>query len=134
MFVTIGEEESNVKVVTKERENLNKRMENETTNNLCVERLIDLRASRITSSTEAAASNSNSPQEVQRRLQKKTSTHYNALKRKDLSCFLKPKLVHIGNAQGPKQRHQEFVTLWNAQCDSHFPKSAAELARQNVCV
>ncbi|XP_029457302.1 E3 ubiquitin-protein ligase RAD18 isoform X3 [Rhinatrema bivittatum] len=56
---------------------------------------------------------------------------YNLLSDRDL----RKKLKDIGlSAQGPKQqlikRHQEFVHMYNAQCDSLNPKSAAEIVKE----
>ena len=38
-------------------------------------------------------------------------------------------LSEQGSDQQLKARHQEFVNLYNAECDSFFPRSEAELVR-----
>ncbi|XP_006851636.1 PREDICTED: E3 ubiquitin-protein ligase RAD18 [Chrysochloris asiatica] len=58
-------------------------------------------------------------------------TVYNLLSDRDLKKRLK---LHGLPTQGNKQqlikRHQEFVHMYNAQCDALHPKSAAEIAKE----
>ncbi|XP_078518544.1 E3 ubiquitin-protein ligase RAD18 isoform X2 [Lissotriton helveticus] len=76
--------------------------------------------------------------------EKKESLRSSAQKRKPMAKVvynllsdreLRKKLKEVGlAAQGPKQqlikRHQEFVHMYNAQCDSLYPKSAAEIIKE----
>ncbi|KAJ1110640.1 hypothetical protein NDU88_007988, partial [Pleurodeles waltl] len=76
--------------------------------------------------------------------EKKESLRSSAQKRKPMAKVvynllsdreLRKKLKEAGlSSQGPKQqlikRHQEFVHMFNAQCDSLTPKSAAEIVKE----
>ncbi|XP_016862362.1 E3 ubiquitin-protein ligase RAD18 isoform X1 [Homo sapiens] len=58
-------------------------------------------------------------------------TVYNLLSDRDLKKKLKEHGLSIqGNKQQLIKRHQEFVHMYNAQCDALHPKSAAEIVRE----
>ncbi|XP_048212160.1 E3 ubiquitin-protein ligase RAD18 [Perognathus longimembris pacificus] len=58
-------------------------------------------------------------------------TVYNLLSDRDLKKKLKQHGLSIqGNKQQLIKRHQEFVHMYNAQCDALHPKSAAEIAQE----
>ncbi|XP_049719397.1 E3 ubiquitin-protein ligase RAD18 isoform X2 [Elephas maximus indicus] len=58
-------------------------------------------------------------------------TVYNLLSDRDLKKKLKQHgLSTQGNKQQLIKRHQEFVHMYNAQCDALHPKSAAEIAKE----
>lgn len=58
-------------------------------------------------------------------------TVYNLLSDRDLKKKLKQHGLSIqGNKQQLIKRHQEFVHMYNAQCDALHPKSAAEIVQE----
>ncbi|XP_053785550.1 E3 ubiquitin-protein ligase RAD18 isoform X2 [Desmodus rotundus] len=58
-------------------------------------------------------------------------TVYNLLSDRDLKKKLKEHGLSIqGNKQQLIKRHQEFVHMYNAQCDALYPKSAAEIVQE----
>ncbi|XP_008980331.2 E3 ubiquitin-protein ligase RAD18 isoform X1 [Callithrix jacchus] len=58
-------------------------------------------------------------------------TVYNLLSDRDLKKKLKEHGLSIqGNKQQLIKRHQEFVHMYNAQCDALHPKSAAEIVQE----
>nr|XP_044989734.1 E3 ubiquitin-protein ligase RAD18 isoform X3 [Jaculus jaculus] len=58
-------------------------------------------------------------------------TVYNLLSDRDLKRKLKEHGLSIqGNKQQLIKRHQEFVHMYNAQCDALHPKSAAEIVQE----
>ncbi|XP_012866017.1 PREDICTED: E3 ubiquitin-protein ligase RAD18 isoform X1 [Dipodomys ordii] len=58
-------------------------------------------------------------------------TVYNLLSDRDLKKKLKQHGLSVqGNKQQLIKRHQEFVHMYNAQCDALHPKSAAEIAQE----
>ncbi|XP_036734123.1 E3 ubiquitin-protein ligase RAD18 [Manis pentadactyla] len=58
-------------------------------------------------------------------------TVYNLLSDRDLKKMLKQHGLSIqGNKQQLIKRHQEFVHMYNAQCDALHPKSAAEIVQE----
>ncbi|XP_032146439.1 E3 ubiquitin-protein ligase RAD18 isoform X3 [Sapajus apella] len=58
-------------------------------------------------------------------------TVYNLLSDRDLKKKLKEHGLSIqGNKQQLVKRHQEFVHMYNAQCDALHPKSAAEIVQE----
>lgn len=58
-------------------------------------------------------------------------TVYNLLSDRDLKKKLKQHGLSVqGNKQQLIKRHQEFVHMYNAQCDALHPKSAAEIVQE----
>jgi hypothetical protein len=89
------------------------------------------RSSLCDSSTvTTAAMPATQQQPQQQRLVRKTTTHYNALKRKDLIQLCQDaKLSTRGTDRELRARHEEYVKLYNAQCDSYHPMSESQMAR-----
>lgn len=58
------------------------------------------------------------------------TTFYNGMKRKKLQEKCREfGLSDQGTDQQLKARHQEYVNLYNAECDSSYPRSAEELVK-----
>ena len=84
-----------------------------------------------TTATKTSSSSSPHQQAMQERLKTKRATHYSALKRKDLVALCaKEGLSTKGTDRELRARHEEFVKLYNAQCDSFHPQTHAELVRE----
>lgn len=95
------------------------------------------RTTRSSTSSSAVSATSStkptpmSPQEVTQRLKKRPSTHYKALKKKDLvKLCADDGLATTGNERELQNRHYEFIKLYNAECDSYHPRTPEELAKQ----
>ena len=59
------------------------------------------------------------------------SVHYGSLKRSKLrELCAKYNLSTAGNEKQLKERHLEFITLHNADCDATYPRSYSELAAE----
>ena len=68
------------------------------------------------------------PSLQQERRHPRATPHYHLLNRKKLqNLCIAEGLLSYGNENDLKIRHQEFITLWNAECDSVNPRSKAEL-------
>ena len=65
------------------------------------------------------------------RRQPLASVHYGSLKRAQLrQLCAKYNLSTSGSEKELKERHMEFITLYNADCDATNPRSYAELAKE----
>jgi hypothetical protein len=70
-------------------------------------------------------------QVVQPQRKKRPATYYNQLSLKNLREKCKQEgLSILGNETTLKARHQEYITLYNSECDSLTPRSPAELVRE----
>jgi hypothetical protein len=70
-------------------------------------------------------------QVVQPKRKKKPVTYYNQLSLQKLKEKCKQEgLSFLGNEKTLKARHQEYITLYNSECDSLTPRSQAELVRE----
>ncbi len=59
---------------------------------------------------------------------KRARTHYNGLKRKQLADLCAAEgLSTTGSEQELRSRHEAFITLYNAECDSFHARTAQEL-------
>jgi hypothetical protein len=62
---------------------------------------------------------------------KKPATYYNQLSLQKLREKCKQEgLSTLGNEKTLKARHQEYITLYNSECDSLTPRSPSELVRE----
>lgn len=62
---------------------------------------------------------------------KRARTHYNGLKRKQLADLCAAEgLSTAGSEQELRSRHEAFITLYNAECDSFHPRTAQELVAE----
>ena len=61
----------------------------------------------------------------------KPTPHYHGLKKAKLQEYCRKEgLSTTGNESVLKARHQDFLTLWNSECDSMHPRSKAELVAE----
>jgi len=71
------------------------------------------------------------PQQQQQQLKRKPTTNYHSLKRKKLvELCEKEGLNTHGTEKELRQRHSDFITLYNSECDSDHPRSAKELVME----
>jgi len=64
-------------------------------------------------------------------LQRKTVVSYHGLKRKKLvELCNREGLPSHGTDEELKRRHSDYITLYNSECDSDHPRSAAELLKE----
>ena len=62
---------------------------------------------------------------------RRPDTHYKGMHRNKLAELCrKYGLAETGDAVMLKARHQAFISLYNAECDSFTPRSEAEIARE----
>ena len=88
-------------------------------------------ASVVTEEKENSDPELSQPQPQALKLRKKLpTTFYNGMKRKKLQEKCRELgLSERGTDQQLKARHQEFVNLYNAECDSSYPRSTEELVK-----
>ena len=101
------------------------------TNSLIASQSITRQSKRIKQQTDKEDSSDDNEQSVDQppmTLQKRPSTHYSSLKKKQLQeLCAREGLPTNGTEEDLKARHHLFVTLWNAETDSIQPKTPAEL-------
>lgn len=64
------------------------------------------------------------------RLRPKPTPHYHGMKRKEIQNLLKKDgLSILGTDAEMKERHKEYLLLYNAECDAQYPRSNQEIVK-----
>lgn len=65
--------------------------------------------------------------------QRKPTPHYHGMKKKQLESLCRDAgLPSNGSEEELKERHRNFILLWNSECDSETPRSEAEIVREII--